>query len=229
MATSIDYSGAIIRIIVPVADLTVLDAGPPVLYELDTDAFFDDVKLLEADHIGICFQNAIDHNPPYTVFGDTFARKIEIMNSTNTNPVLGGVPNTEEYEVFFTPDTAASVKLTGSNNNIADLQNGILANSIVQVIPTNSAGLIIGPGSGLSAAQDTKLTNIDTRTTYHDKIINNYKELIKIATSWYLVIYDDGEISGGTEILRKKMTDSTGADITDLAAGVLAAELESTA
>ncbi len=88
---------------------------------------------------------------------------------------------------------------------------------------------IVPTGSGLSAAQDTKLTNIDTRTTYHDKIINNFKELIKIAGSWYLIIYDDGEVSGGTEILRKQMTDSTGADISDLTAGVLAAELESTA
>ncbi len=88
---------------------------------------------------------------------------------------------------------------------------------------------IITTGSGLSAAQDTKLTNIDLRTIYHDKIINNFKELIKIATSWYLIIYDDGEVSGGTEILRKRMTDSTGTDISDLTAGVLAAELESTA
>jgi hypothetical protein len=99
VAISIDYSGAVLRIIIPLADLTILDAGPPVLYELDTDVFFDDVKALEADHIGICFQNAIDHNPQYTVAGETFARKIEIMNSTNTNPIFGA-PNTEEYEVF---------------------------------------------------------------------------------------------------------------------------------
>lgn len=144
MATTIDYlvSAPIIRIIVPVADLSVLDAGPPVLYEMDTDVFFDDVKALEANHIGIAWQNAIDHNPPYTVAGETFARKIELMNSTNTNPVFGA-PNTDEYELFFTPDTSASVKLTGSNNNLFDLQNGILANNVVQVIPTNSAGLIL--------------------------------------------------------------------------------------
>jgi len=150
MATSIDYSGAVLRIVVPLADLTVLDAGPPVLYELDTDTFFDDVKALEANVDGIVWQNAIDHNPAYTVAGETFARKIEIMNSTNTNP-LYGAPNTDEYEVFFTPDVTASVKLTGSNNNIFDLQNGILANTVTQVIPTNTAGLIETDGGGGSS------------------------------------------------------------------------------
>ena len=88
---------------------------------------------------------------------------------------------------------------------------------------------IIATGSGLSVAQDAKLTAIDTKTTYHDKIINNFKELIKISGVWYLIIYDDGEVSGGTEILRKAMKDSAGANISDLTAGVLAAELESTA
>ena len=100
----------------------------------------------------------------------------------------------------------------------------------ITVLESPVDGLAIATGgSGLSVAQDQKLTDIDTRTIYHDKIINNLKELKKIASSWYLIIYDDGESSGGTEILRKKMTDSTGADISDLTAGVLAAELESTA
>jgi len=59
-------------------------------------------------------------------------------------------------------------------------------------------------------------------------IIKNLKELKKIASSWYLIVYGVGEVSGGSEILRKKLTDSTGADITDLAAGTLAVELENT-
>ena len=58
------------------------------------------------------------------------------------------------------------------------------------------------------------------------KIVRNLKELKKISTSWYLIIYDTGEASGGTEILRKRLTDSTGADISDLVAGTLTAELE---
>jgi len=99
----------------------------------------------------------------------------------------------------------------------------------ITVLESPVDGVTVVSGSGLSAGQDQKLTDIDSRTLYHSKIINNVKELIKIASSWYLVIYDTGEVSGGSEILRKKLTDSTGADISDLTAGVLAAELESTA
>ena len=159
VAISIDYlvSAPVIRIIIPQADLTLIDAGPPALYEFDTDTFFTEVKALEASAVGIAYQNAIDHNPAYTVAGETYARKIEVMNSTNNNPVLGG-PNTEEYEVFFDPDTQYSVKLTGSNNNLFDLQNGILANNTTQVIPTNSGGLIHG---ALTAADVAQIFNFD--------------------------------------------------------------------
>ena len=152
MAISIDYSGApsLLRIVVPQADLTNISGS---LYELDTDAFFTEVKVLEASTNGIAFQNAIDHNPAYTVAGVTFARKIEVMNSTNTNPVLGGVANTEEWEVFFDPDTAYSVRLAGSNNNIFDLQNAILANTVTQVIPGNTAGLIVTEATSSSGSK----------------------------------------------------------------------------
>jgi len=90
---------------------------------------------------------------------------------------------------------------------------------------------------------DTKMTNLSTIVpidqsssalvweqdsgSFLVKIVKNLKEIIKISGVWYLIIYDDGEVSGGTEILRKALKDSTGANITDLAAGTLAAELES--
>lgn len=89
-----------------------------------------------------------------------------------------------------------------------------------------SAAIVETGVSGLTTAESTKLDNIDTNTAYHTKIINGVKELKKIGSSWYLIIYDTGEVSGGVEILRKKQTDKDGNDITDLVAGVLAAELE---
>ncbi len=151
MAISIDYSGATYRIIIPQADLTLISGN---LYELDTDAFWDDLKLLEAAETGICYQDAQSYNAPYTVFGVTYAPKVEILNATNSS-------NTDVYEIFFSPDTQYSVRLVGSNNNIADLQNAILANTTTQVIPGNTAGLqIVTTGSGLSSEQDTKLTRI---------------------------------------------------------------------
>lgn len=89
-----------------------------------------------------------------------------------------------------------------------------------------SAAIVETGVSGLTAAESAKIDSIDTNTAYHTKIINGVKELKKIGASWYLIIYDTGEVSGGTEILRKKQTDANGDDITDLVAGVLAAELE---
>ncbi len=81
--------------------------------------------------------------------------------------------------------------------------------------------------SGLTPGEQAQLTRIDTATIYESKVINNLKEVIKIGSVWYLIIYDDGEVSGGTEILRKALKDPSGADITDLVAGVLASEYES--
>lgn len=86
--------------------------------------------------------------------------------------------------------------------------------------------LVESSTSGLTASESAQLGNIDTATAYHTKIINNEKELHKIGVSWYLIIYDDGQSFGGTEILRKKQTDIDGNDITDLVAGLLSAELE---
>lgn len=138
MAITVDYSGATFRIKIPQADLTHISG---TLYELDTDAFWEDLKALEAAETGIVFQDMQSHNPSYTVAGVTYAPKVEILNSTNSS-------NTDEYEVFFDPDTQYSVRLTGSNNNIFDLQNSILANSTTQIIPQNSAGLIQVAGGG---------------------------------------------------------------------------------
>jgi hypothetical protein len=118
-------------------------------------------------------------------------------------------------------------KLIGGVGNEPMKATGTAGDITVLESPVDGVTVLVG--SGLDSAQDQKLTDIDSRTLYHSKIINNVKELRKIATSWYLIIYDTGEVSGGSEILRKKMTDTTGADINDLTAGVLAAELESTA
>jgi hypothetical protein len=135
VAISIDYSTTPFRIIVPQADLTLVGG---TLYELDTDQFRKDLKALEAAETGIVFEDTHRHNTQVTIAGVTYARLIEILNSTNS-------PQTDEYEVFFSPDTTYSVRLAGSNNNVFDLQNGILANTVTQVIPQNSAGLIAIP------------------------------------------------------------------------------------
>ena len=143
MAISINWATK--RITVPQADLTLISG---TLYELDTNDFRLELKSLEDDAEGMPYVRTHIHNTEVTVAGTTYARTIEIING---------------YDVEF-EDGQYSVRLVGSNNNIWDIENGILVQNQVQVIPTNSAGLISVPsGSGLDAAQDAKLTNINAQ------------------------------------------------------------------
>jgi hypothetical protein len=113
---------------VPQSDLTFVSG---TLYEMDTEAYFRaGVNAIMASEEGIPFDTPIDHNAEYTVAGVTYARKIEMING---------------YNLTFTPDAQWSVRLAGSNNNLFDIENGILNQNQVQVIPQNSAGLITSP------------------------------------------------------------------------------------
>ena len=137
MAISVDWATKVIT--VPQADCTLITG---TLYELDTDVFRLALKDLEDDVEGIPFLDTHRHNTEVTVAGTTFARAIEIING---------------YSVEFTPDSQWTVRLVGSNNNIFDVENGILAQNQVQVIPTNAAGLIVteaaAAGDGLTVGQ----------------------------------------------------------------------------
>lgn len=142
MAISVDPATKVIS--VPQADLTLVSG---TLYDMETETYFRaEANAWAASEDGIVFPVPIDHNTSYTVAGVTYARKIEMVNG---------------YSLTFTPDSQWTVRLQGSNNNLFDVANGILNQNQVQVIPNNSAGLIeVSTGSGLSTAQDTKLTEI---------------------------------------------------------------------
>jgi hypothetical protein len=196
------------EVTIPTADLTLVSG---TRYSLLMSDFLAECRRLEWEFTeGLWAPAIVDHSNTRLDFaGVDYAPFDELINN---------------YTVRIS-GAATRVDLLGSNNNIVD----VLVVTGVSVVPSNSAGLqIVSVGSGLDAAQDAKLTAIDAGMAYQNKIINNVKEMKKIATSWYLIIYDDGEVSGGTEILRKKMIDKDGADITDLVAGILAAELANT-
>jgi len=116
-------------ITVPQADLTLISG---TLYEMDTEVDFRQ-KIIAALATEECITeiDAIRHNAEVTVAGVTFARTIEIING---------------YSVTFTPDSQWTVRLVGSNNNIFDVENGVLNQNQVQVISQNSAGLQIVSG-----------------------------------------------------------------------------------
>jgi len=128
MALSFDFLNKIVM--VPQSDCTLVSG---TVYTLDTNWFKNQLnaELSDEDHIWV--EDIYDHNTEYTVAGVTYARKVEIING---------------WQVGFTPDSQWTVVLEGSNNNIFDVINGILVQNQVQVIPTNSAGLIVAGGGG---------------------------------------------------------------------------------
>jgi hypothetical protein len=115
-------------ITVPQADLTFISG---TLYELDTNQFRKDVFDLIASEPYIWMPDAYSHNGEVTVAGTTFSRTLEFING---------------YSIQFeNTGSQYSVNLQGSNNNIFDVENGILVpTDKVTVISNNSGGLIGG-------------------------------------------------------------------------------------
>jgi len=128
MAYTFDYATKIVSI--PQADLTNITG---TLYELDTNDFLQKLQAEQASEDGMPFITMFTHNTEVTVAGTTFARTIEVINS---------------YQVEFLPDAQFSARLAGSNNNIFDVEGGILVQNQVQLISTNSGGLIVTEAGG---------------------------------------------------------------------------------
>lgn len=139
MAISIDHTTFVITI--PKADLTLVSG---TLYEHDTEAFRLELLDYEDSEAGMALPNTHTHNTTVTVAGLTYARFIQIL-----------YPFSVEYE-----NGSYSVRLAGSNNNIFDIEAGILVQNNVQVIPQNSAGLqVVTQGSGVTAGDKTDIIN----------------------------------------------------------------------
>jgi len=122
MAITVDWPNKLIQI--PRADLTLISG---TLYELDTDWFRLQLRALEDDEEGMVWPRTHDHVAGYTVAGVTYAQKVEIING---------------YKIEF-ENGVYSVRLAGSNNNIFDVESGVLVQNQVQVIANNSAGLVV--------------------------------------------------------------------------------------
>lgn len=164
MAFSIDLST--FKITIPQSDLTPITGD---LYELDTDAFWEELKAWEAGETGIVFDDAQDHNSAYSIGGVTYAQKVEILT-----------PYSIEFE-----NGAYSVRLTGSNNNLFDKEAGILNYNLVQVIGQNSAGLIQTAVSGLTAQESADLAKLR-------KAFLNAQHVLEGSTGNFK-IWDDGD------------------------------------
>lgn len=142
MALSIDPATRVITI--PKSDLTPVSG---TLYVLNTESFRNAMNALLDDEDYIWMPDWAIRNKPVEVGGVTLAQTIQMING---------------YSITFDDSggtDAYSVRLEGSNNNLFDIQNGILNQNLVQVIPTNSAGLTYS-----KQVEDTSFT--DARIWY---------------------------------------------------------------
>ena len=140
MAVSLNHSTKVFS--VPQSDLTLVTGS---LYECDTNWLRLQIHAILASVDGIVEEDAVIHNTEVTVAGTTFARTMEITNG---------------FKVEFTPDSQWSVRLANSNNNIFDVENGILVQNQVQVIAQNSGGLIVSDQTGLTQAESSRLADL---------------------------------------------------------------------
>lgn len=159
---SIDW-GNTYKILVPKSYLTLVGG---TLYEMDVSQFRLDLKNLEDDLQGMPFPKTHNHNTEVSIAGVTYARLVEILS-----------PYSVEFE-----DGAYSVRLVGANNNIFDVENGILVQNQVQVIANNSAGLtsVATPSEIAAAVWNTVLANHQTLGTAGE-ILETTKDQAHIA------------------------------------------------
>jgi hypothetical protein len=120
---------------VPQSYLTLVSGQ---LYELDTLAFWAELKALEASEVGIVFDDLQAHNADYTVAGTTYADSVFLKCQVTFEDT--GMPY--------------SIRLVGSNNDIFDVEADIYqpVGNIV-LIPGNSAGLVIVESQSTAAIE----------------------------------------------------------------------------
>ena len=116
------------------ADLTLVTG---TLYSADTNALRKEMMSLLASENYIWMEDSFFHNTEVTISGVVYARTLGTLNG---------------YSYTFSPDSQWSVRLEGSNNDFWDIEAGNLNQNQVQVIPTNSAGLIVNQGQSIGQA-----------------------------------------------------------------------------
>ncbi len=176
MAISIDQGTRLITI--PQADLSFVSG---TLYTLDTNAFRNNVMAILDDESHIWLPDAFSHNTEVAVAGVTYARIIEFINSFSIQ--------------FEDTGSAYTVRLEGSNNNIFDVENGILVpTNRVTVISTNSAGLqTVVSGSGVTQQDKDDIENqIFARAVEGVETFEQMMRIMRAAAAGTIVEQTDG-------------------------------------
>lgn len=147
MALSIDPITFVI--LVPKADLTLIQSSPTEIRELDLNSFRLELKDYEDNEDGMYLLKTHDHNTEVTLSGLTFSRVIEIL---------------PPYTITF-EDGQYAVNLINANSNVSDKVNV----NQVSVRSANSAGLV--------AATSTVTSNDVTAiaTAVWDKLVADHE------------------------------------------------------
>lgn len=157
MAYSVNWATKVVTI--PKVDLTVASLSPEI-YTLDLIAFWAAIHDIQ-DGPGMPYRDIMRSNAPVSLSGVTYARSVEVING---------------YRIEF-EDGEYQVNLTNANNNILDtrVQNNVSVNA------SNSAGLVVGGGSGggLTGPQNDMLVAIfvssrDTRAILFERLITDF-------------------------------------------------------
>lgn len=185
MAIAVDWPNKAITI--NQSDCTLVSG---TFYTLDVSTVvWPALIALEDDEDGIVWPDTLINTSPLTIAGTTLARGLEITNG---------------YTVEFLPDAQWTVQLDAANSNIWSVGDGILVQNQVQVIPTNSAGLVVyQSGSGLTTPQADDLELVR-------KLMTNRRELSD-GNSGNLVYYDDDDVA---TLLTHDVTDESDGNIT---------------
>lgn len=150
MAITIDWVNKIISI--PKNDLTLIQAVPTEIRELDINTFRLILKDLEDDPEGMPWERTHQSFPPVTVSGVQLARVVEILNG---------------YTITF-EDGQYAVNIVGGNSNIGDVVNV----NQVSVRTSNSAGLANAQFTPVEAAQLREVWQIHGLDSDNPMVVN---------------------------------------------------------
>ena len=167
---------------VPQADLSFVSG---TLYTLDTDQFRKDAWDLLSSEPYIWLPPCYDHNAEYTILGVTYFRKIEFINGFSLQLEDTG--------------SAYSVSFEGSNNNLFDIETGVLIPTpLVTCVGNNSAGnQTIVAGSGVLPADitaiaaevwDTLISSHELVGTYGSELATKSDVGGSAATTFYTAV-----------------------------------------
>lgn len=194
MAITIDHATQVIS--VDQADLTFVSGA---LYDFDTNDFRLQVGALLDDEAYIWMPEAFIHNTEITVAGTTFARSIQLING---------------YSITF-EDVTMSVRYTGSNNDMFDVENSKLNPSgNVTIVSQNAAGLVNAGGDPAEVWAETpvaELAAIPGATPTHSDML----QLI------YMWIVNEVTQDGSTTTLKDSGGTTVGSGTTSEAGGTV--------